>query len=83
MENDVTIVKNKESDENLALLISLLAKQFGKALRRWDSVVCLEVALCLPMVKKILVLLGAQRLKLPNHLIERSIMEKVIVSAKI
>lgn len=37
VENDVTIVKNKESDENLALLISLLAKQFRKALRRQDK----------------------------------------------
>ena len=34
---DVVSSKNKESDENLAQSISLLAKQFKKALRRWDK----------------------------------------------
>lgn len=37
LENDASAVKIKESDENLAQLISLLAKQFGKALMRWDK----------------------------------------------
>lgn len=37
IKNDVSLVKNKESDEDLAESISLLAKQFGKALQRWDK----------------------------------------------
>lgn len=35
--NDASLVKNKEFDENLVESISLLAKQLGKALRRWDK----------------------------------------------
>lgn len=37
LENDASAVKIKDSNENLTQLISLLAKQFGKALRRWDK----------------------------------------------